>query len=82
MTSKYHSSFVMALKSSFFQHMCVYEAHDVYCIAAVLNLRFKLLWRDTSTERSDMKKHSIDHAVTFKSKIEECQVVNPTSEED
>ena len=29
-----------------------------------------------------MKKHLIDHAVTFKSKIEECQVVNPTSEED
>ena len=79
MTSKYHSSLVMALKSSILQRLSVYEENDVYCIAAMLDPRFKVLWCESSTEVADMKKILNSHVVRFALPAEECHENNPTS---
>ena len=53
MISKYHSSFVQALKQSLRRQMTNYEENEVYIAAAILDPRFKLRWCFDETEKKE-----------------------------
>ena len=55
LTSKYHSSFVTALRSSLMKRMAVYEKKNDYNIAAMLDPRFKLFWCRDEDEKERVK---------------------------
>lgn len=44
MVSKYHSTFVQALKQSLGKRMTLYEENKIYITAAIVDPRFKLRW--------------------------------------
>ena len=43
-STKYHSSFVLALKESLLKRMPYYEENETYILASILDPRFKLRW--------------------------------------
>ncbi len=55
MSSKYHSSFVKALKSSLHSRMVTYEMNNTYILAATLDPRFKLIWCHDNEEKETVK---------------------------
>lgn len=55
MSSKYHSSFVKALKSSLHSRMVTYEMNNTYILAATLDPRFKLFWCHDNEENVTVK---------------------------
>ena len=62
MVTTYNCSLVSALKESVEHRFSVYEADDLYHIAAIVDPRFKLLWCDSEEEKEDMKKLLSDFA--------------------
>ena len=53
MASKYHSTFVLALKQSLRKRMSYYEEKEIYITATILDPRFKLRWYFGETEKKD-----------------------------
>ena len=53
MVSKYHSTFVQALKQSLRKRIAYYEEKEVYITAAILDPQFKLQWCFNETEKKE-----------------------------
>ena len=62
MITTYNCSLFSVLKESVERRFSVYEADDLYHIAAIVDPCFKLLWCDSEEEKEDMKKLLSDFA--------------------
>ena len=75
--TKYHCSFLHALKDSLSRRMVVYEANDDYILAAILDPRFKLLW----CRNDDEKKRAEALLTAEMAKVKPQDISDVTEEE-
>uniref|UniRef100_A0A1X7UZR8 Uncharacterized protein n=1 Tax=Amphimedon queenslandica TaxID=400682 RepID=A0A1X7UZR8_AMPQE len=55
LVTRYHFSFILALKESLTKRMAIFEEKNDYILAAVLDLRLKMLWC-----RDDLEKKAVE----------------------